>query len=184
MWVKDGGVYAQLSGSADPPPPPTNRPKHHRPVTLPATGALYMDGRKTSSFNRGRPVQGAWPTYPHASTGLWVYGTSIAAACAGKTVQSMSIRLSRTKSGGNPRIRPRLYLHDQTSAPARKPSLGSSWVPKKILQRGEVDEYDLPASWVSQLASGAARGIACSASTGKSYYLRYGVCGQLTITFA
>lgn len=185
VWVQEGRLYVQ-TGEGPPPqpddppaPPKASKPK---PVTLDPSGrAAYRDGRRDGS----RIAQGAWPSYPHAWTGLWMYGSRIAAACSGKTVDSMQIRVARTKKnhGVSGKVRPKLLLHDETSAPKNTPSLSNRWTGPG-LGMGDSKWITIPSAQAARLASGASRGVGISVGTGKSdYMIATDSCGSIRIKF-
>lgn len=182
VWVKEGAIYVQTgSGPAPGPadPPSSSKPK---PVTLsPNTRAAYRDGDRDGST----PAQGAWPSYPHPYSTAFIYGSRIQAACQGKTVNSMQIRIARTGKyhGVSGKVRPRLNLHDETSAPKKTPSYSNRWEGPG-LGMGDSKWVTIPSSQVARLASGSSSGIGLQASTGKSDYMICTTgCGELRITF-
>lgn len=182
VWVKDGAIYVQTGEGPAPGPgdPPTaSKPK---PVTLsPSSVAAYRDGRRSGS----RPAQGAWPSYPHPYTSIFLYGSKVAAACQGKTVDTIQVRVARTSKyhGVSGKVRPLLGLHNETSAPSRTPSLNNRW-DGPGLGMGDAKWITLPSSQAARLASGASKGIGIGASTGKSKYLiATAGSGGLKITF-
>lgn len=183
LYMKDGAIYGQTGEGPGPGPgnPPTaSKPK---PVTLdPSSRAAYRSGRRDGS----RVAQGAWPSYPHAWTGLWIYGTQITTACSGKTVESMQIRVARTKKyhGVSGKVRPKLVLHDETSAPKTTPSLSNRWTGPG-LGLGDSKWVTIPSAQAERLASGASRGIGISVGTGKSdYMIATDSCGSIRIKFS
>lgn len=182
LYMKNGAIYGQTGEGPGPGPgnPPTSsKPK---PVTLdPSSTAGYRSGRKDGS----RVAQGAWPSYPKAWSGLFIYGSRIAAACQGKTVDSMQVRVARTSKnhGVSGKVKPRLGLHDETSAPSKTPKLSNRW-DGPGLGMGDSKWITLPSSAAERLASGVSRGIGIGASTGKSSYLiATAGSGNLKITF-
>lgn len=182
VWVRDGEVYAQLaSAPSAPPSAPTNSPKETVGTT---DAAMYSGGHRAKWVNSGNPVQGGYGGYAN-NTGAWFYGTRVTDACAGKTATGMRLRLVRRTSGGRSGgASPRLWLHNYATAPYGTPALTDYWGPDKTLGWGEGYTYDLPGGWVSKLASGAAKGIGCSAPNGNAYYILYTAgSGDLTITF-
>lgn len=185
VWVQDGRLYVQ-TGEGPPPqpddppaPPKASKPK---PITLDPSGrAAYRDGRRDGS----RVAQGAWPSFPKAWTGLWLFGTRIQQACAGKTVDTMQIRVARTSKyhGVSGKVRAKMVLHDETSAPKTTPSLSSRW-DGPGLGMGDSKWVTIPSAQAARLASGASRGVGISVGTGKSgYMIATDSCGSLKITF-
>lgn len=186
VWVQEGRLYVQ-TGEGPPPqpddppaPPKASKPK---PVTLsPSKRQGYRSGRKDNQ----RFAQGASPEYPKAWTSIWLYGDKIKNACAGKTVDTMKIRVARTKAyHGSPRkVRPKLGLHDYTStAPGSTPSLSRRWSGAG-LGLGQSVWMTIPSSQAARLASGADKGLGIGAGTGTSSYLiATGGCGEIKITF-
>lgn len=185
VWVQEGRLYVQTGEGPplqpdDPPrPPKASKPK---PVSIsPSKAQGYRSGRKDNQ----RVAQGASPEYPKAWTSIWMYGDKIKDACQGKTVDTMKIRVARTKSyHGSPRkVSPKFGLHDYTSAPSSTPSLGRRWNGKG-LGLGQSEWMTIPASQTARLASGADKGIGIGAGTGTSSYLiATDGCGELKITF-
>lgn len=182
IYMKDGAIYGQTGEGPGPgpgDPPKASKPK---PVTLDPSGrAAYRSGRRDGS----RVAQGAWPSYPHAWTGLWLFGTRIAAACQGKTVDTMQIRVARTAKyhGVSGKVRPKLVLHDEASAPKTTPSLSNRWTGPG-LGMGDSKWITIPSSAANRLASGASRGVGISVGTGKSgYMIATDSCGSIRITF-
>lgn len=183
VWVKDGAIYVQTGeGPAPGPeePPKASKPK---PVTLdPSSTAAYRDGRRDGS----RPAQGAWPSYPHPYTSLFLYGNRIESACQGKTVNRMQIRVARTSKyhGVSGKVRPQLGLHDHSSAPSKTPKLTNRW-DGPGLGMGDSKWITIPSSIAARLASGASRGVGIGAGTSKSKYLiATAGSGNLKITFS
>lgn len=195
-WARDAGgtVYARTrelyvrtvaaTEPADPDPETPPEAPTPRPVTIePTDQAAYRDNRRNTS--EGTPIQGAWYSYPHPYTGAWFYGTKIAAACSGKTVSRMDMRICRQGRGGGGvygGATARLYLHSATSKGSAPPDLNTPWVPTD-LSPSEVTWVRMPQSWVNALASGSARGVGCYAGVGEDY-LSYGNCGEIKITFS
>lgn len=182
VWVKEGAIYVQTGsgpapGSDD--PPSSSKPK---PVTLsPSSRAAYRSGDRDGS----RVAQGAWPSYPHAWSGIWLYGSRIESACQGKTVDRMQVRVARTGKyhGASGKVRPRLGLHGHTAAPTKTPSLSDRWNGPG-LGMGDSKWVDVPDYLVNRLASGQERGIGIQAGVNKSDYLiTTDGCGELKITF-
>jgi hypothetical protein len=179
IFVRANEVYVKTAAAPVQTPPPATTSSVLITVS---DEAAYRDG--AIDTDERFPVQGAWSTYPHPYSGAWSYGTQIAAACAGRSVNSMYIDLSRLSGQGGVYggARMRLYLHDATALGNRPPTLYSPWSPG-TLEPGEVKrDIALPSSYVTALASGSARGVGCSAGVG-SEYLHYGDCGDILIKF-
>ncbi|MFF9568508.1 hypothetical protein [Streptomyces sp. NPDC014685] len=180
--VADGKIelYGQMSTVTEPSPgpPPSASP---RPVTLsPTSSGAWRGGRPDET--RDMPYQGDY-TGRGDLRGAWFYGTSIAAACAGKSVASMKVQFTRARGAGANARRPlHLYLHAYTSPPAGQLNLGNGSDDLLSLSVGAQGTATLPASWRSQLASGTARGLAIYASGSRDYMGVSG--GRLTITFS
>lgn len=172
VWVQEGRLYVQ-TGEGPPPAPedPPSPPKASRPKPValdPYSTAAYRSGKRDGS----RPAQGAWPSYPHPYSAVFLYGSRIEAACQGKTVDSMQVRVARTSKyhGVSGKVRPRLGLHDETSAPSKTPKLTNRW-DGPGLGMGDSKWITIPSSQAARLASGASRGVGIGAGTGKSNYL-------------
>lgn len=179
-YVRDGQLYVDLTA----PPTSTSPSAGVRKVTIePTTTAAYRDGHRDSSKG-GQPRQGAWPSYPHPWSGIWCYGTKIADACQGKTVQKMTMRLSRTRAahGSSSGVRPAFGLHDKTTPSPSLPQLTGRWSGPPLTHGQIIDSYELPDDVASALASGAKRGIGVSAPTGNQYLI-FAACGEITIHY-
>jgi hypothetical protein len=181
IWVKDGKIWVDTStagggggGSSPGRVPPT------APVSAITDGA-YRSGVLTDEPN---PIQGAWSTssYP-AYSGAWFYSDHIKNACDTGTVDFIEMRLTRSAAyHGVPRGVPtRLFLHAEQGITTHPPALFSATT-GPFLALGEAATWQLPPGWVTQLASGAARGIGCAAPKGGDYLI-YGACGDLTVHF-
>ncbi|WP_031129588.1 hypothetical protein [Streptomyces aureocirculatus] len=174
-----GQLYAQIGG-ADPSPPttPTRPPKT---VTIsPTDSGSWRSGRPDDYASA--PTQGTW-TSRGPRRGAWFYGTQIAAACSGKTVASMKVKFTRKRGAGrNSKVPMHLYLHDHTSPPSGQLDLDDG--PEELLRLsvGAKGTATLPSSWRSQLASGAARGLAIYTTGSRDYGAFTG--GQITIAFS
>lgn len=176
-YVRDGELYLDTGGGGG---GGTSTP---RPTTIgPTARAAWRNGHREND----RPVtQGAWPSYPQPFKGGWFYGSAITAACAGKSVASMRIRLGRTSAshGSFGQVKPRLYLTSTGTPGSAPPAISDGPRPGPGLGLGGVASWTLPGSWVSALASGAARGIVVSAGVGSDYLIFDGASGGVTITF-
>lgn len=182
VWVKEGAIYVQTGeGPAPGPgePPTSSKPK---PVTLdPSSTAAYRSGRRDGS----RPAQGCWSSYPHPWDSIFLFGSRIEAACQGKTVDTMQVRIARTSKyhGVSGKVRPRLGLHDETSAPSKTPKLTNRW-DGPGLGMGDSKWITIPSSQADRLASGASRGIGIGYGRGNSHYMiATAGSGNLKITF-
>lgn len=179
VYVRDHELYVQTSAPAPPPSPETLKPVTIAPTSQ---GAWRQGGRD----NDQNPSQGAWSSYPYPYTGGWFYGSAVTAACAGKSVSGMTIRVARTGSshgifGG---VKPRFFLLAASAAGSSPPALGDGPRYGPALGLGSSATWKLPSSWVADLASGAAGGIGISAGVGSDYLVCTGTCGQLTISFS
>jgi hypothetical protein len=182
VFAKENIIYVKTAAPTPPPPPPPRASIGGSATISPSNEGAYRDGGIETS--KDHPIQGAWPSYPHPYSGLWIYGTAIASACSGNTVDRMTITMSRLSGSGGiyGGAQMRLYLHGYTSRPTSSPTLSSLWN-AGTLTPGSKKTIQLPSSWVSALASGSARGVGCKAGTG-SDYLSYGACGVLKIYFS
>ncbi|MFD8937333.1 hypothetical protein ACFV0R_19125 [Streptomyces sp. NPDC059578] len=178
----DGTVelYGQLVAETEP-PPPAPAPRPPKPVTIsPTAYGTWRSGRPDEYADY--PVQGDW-TGRGARRGGWFYGTQIATACAGKTVASMTVSLTRRRGSGVNGKRPiHLYLHDYTSPPSGQLALDEGPEDLLSLSVGAKGTASLPASWRSRLADGTRRGIAIYAQGRGDYLALQG--GQITIRFS
>ncbi|MYR76527.1 MULTISPECIES: hypothetical protein [unclassified Streptomyces] len=173
-------LYGQLAIETDPSPGTPGAPAP-KPVTLtPSSIASYRGGSRDES--RIDAYQGDWTGRGNLRGGFF-YGTSIAAACAGKTVASMKVALTRVRGAGVNGRRPvQLYLHAYTSPPSGQLSLGDGPEPVLSLTAGASGTATLPAAWRSALAAGTARGLAVYADGSTNYMALTG--GKFTITFS
>ena len=182
IFMKDGAIYGLIGEGPAPGPGDPPRKSKPKPVTLEPSGRQgYRSGKKDSQ----RFAQGASPEYPKPWTSIWLYGTRIEQACAGKTVDTMQVRLARTskRHGTSKKVRPRFALHDETSAPSSTPSLSRGW-DGPGLGLGSSKWSTIPASQAARLASGDSRGIGITAGVGNlSYLIATSGCGEVRITF-
>ena len=173
-------VYGQLASQSDTSPdaPPARAPK---PATISPTAFVIRRNGRPDDYPT-YPMQGDW-TGRGPRRGGWFYGTKIADACAGKTVTSMRVSFTRRRGSGVNAKRPlHLYLHSYQSAPSGQLDLGSGPDELISLSVGATGSVNLPLSWRSQLASGAARGLAIYAGGSSDYMAVSG--GTFTITFS
>lgn len=173
-------MYFQLATQSDPSPtPPATKPP--RPVTIsPSSTGSWRGGRPDDYASD--PTQGDW-TGRGDRRGGWFYGMNIAAACAGKTVSSMSITVTRKRGSGVNAKRPvHFYLHNYTSPPSGQLNLGDGPEELMALSVGGRATAKLPASWRAALASGSARGIAVFSRGSRDYAAFTG--GAITITYS
>jgi hypothetical protein len=173
-------LYGQVASVSDPSPdtPPGRAPKPA--VISPTAYGSWRSGRPDEYARY--PMQGDW-TGRGNRRGAWFYGTAIAAACSGKTVSSMKVSFTRQRgSGVNSKRALHLYLHGYTSPPSGQLNLGDGPDELISLSVGATGTVSLPSSWRSQLASGAARGLAIYAGGSADYMAVSG--GKFTITFS
>lgn len=183
-YVRDGALYLDTSQTPSTTPSGGGSTSAPRPVTLqPSDRAAWRSGHLESD----RPVaQGAWPSYPQPFTGGWFYGGAVAAACAGKSVKAMQLKLARSGAphGSYGQVRPQMYLVAAGSPGSTPPSYDPDAVRYGPgLGLGGSATWSLPAAWRADLASGAARGIVVSAGVGIGYLIYSSSSGALTITF-
>jgi len=189
VWFKDqGGGRVDLylkrstdSGTGSSAPPTSTKPATHvtpKPATItPNSRGSWRNGGQTD----GAVWQGDW-TGRGDWRGGWFYGTQIADACAGKTVKSMTLYLSRSNdsTGWNRGVPAHVNMHNETSK--SKPS-ASGTMHSVRLSPGQLVKYSLTDAWKASLASGDTRGFMISGS-GRSDYLKCaGSAGKLVITF-
>jgi hypothetical protein len=173
LYFKVGSVADPSPGTPDVPAP--------KAVTIPPTDAGSWRNGKPDEY-AASPTQGDW-TGRGNRRGAWFYGSAIQNACAGKTVAGMTVRFSRKTGAGVDAKRPlHLYLHDHSSPPSGQLDLDDGPEELLSLSVGATGTATLPASWRSQLASGAAKGLAIYASGSRDYMAVTG--GKLTITFS
>jgi hypothetical protein len=172
-------LYFQVgSGTGSPTAPDAGAPA---PVTVsPNSYGTWRGGRPDDYADY--PTQGDW-TGRGNRRGGWFYGTKIADACSGKTVASMKVAFTRRTGSGHNAKRPmHLYLHDHTSPPSGQLDLDAGPEELLSLSVGGKGTATLPSSWRSQLASGAARGLAIYYDGSNDYMSVSG--GKITITFS
>ncbi|WP_328721727.1 hypothetical protein OHT52_21045 [Streptomyces sp. NBC_00247] len=174
-------LYVQLASVTDPSPtaPAARAPA---PVTITPTDAGSWRGGRPDETRSGRAFQGDYTGRGNLRGG-WFYGTSIADACSGRVVSSMTVTLTRARGSGANAARPaHLYLHAHTSPPSGQLVLGDG--PEYLLRLsvGARGTATLPAAWRTALASGAARGIAVYAEGATDYAAFTG--GAIRITFS
>lgn len=175
-------IYFDQSESA---PPPTTKPPPPPTRTAPKSITLQPASRgswRTSGQTDPDVWQGTW-TSRGDWLGAWFYGDDIADACAGRSVASMSLRLSRVSGsiGWNRGIPVRLGLHDRQTK-GKPPKSEGPRTPFN-LEPNQTRDYTLPASWRNMLASGDMRGFFVTGS-GRSQYIKYaGSAGRLVIRF-
>ncbi|WP_326742588.1 hypothetical protein [Streptomyces sp. NBC_01768] len=172
-------LYLQLGSQSDTPPtPPATKPP--RPVSIsPSSSGSWRNGRPDDYASD--PTQGDW-TGRGDRRGAWFYGMNIASACAGKTVSSMSITVTRKRGSGVNAKRPvHFYLHNYTSSPSGQLNLGDGPEELMSLSVGGKATAKLPVSWRNALASGSARGIAVYSRGSRDYGSYTG--GSISITF-
>ncbi|MFJ9113028.1 hypothetical protein [Streptomyces sp. NPDC102283] len=173
-------LYGQVTAETDPSPGAPGTPAPKAVTLTPSVIASYRGGSRDES--RTEAYQGDWTGRGNLRGGLF-YGMSIAAACAGKTVASMKVSLSRVPGAGVNARRPvQLYLHAYTSPPSGQLGLGDGPEPVLSLSAGASGTATLPASWQVALAAGTARGLAVYADGSTNYMALTG--GKLTITFS
>jgi hypothetical protein len=158
------------------------------PVTLTPTSIASYINRHLS--HHGRATQGPSTPGPHAGStyatswrGGFFYGTKIADACAGKTLASMQLKLTRQRGIGADRPRPaQVWLHNFVSAPADLWGMTDGPIPGLALSPGGTRLWDVPADWASQLAAGTAKGLAVYTSEPDDYLSL--MDGSIVLTFA
>jgi len=189
VWFKDqGGGRVDLyfkrstdSGTGSSAPPTSTKPPTHvtpKPATItPSSRGSWRGSGQTDAA----VWQGDW-TGRGNWLGGWFYGTQIADACAGKTVNAMILYLSRSNdgSGWNRGVPAHVNLHSQTSK--AKPS-ASGTMHSIRLSPGQLVKYTLTDAWKSSLASGDTRGFMVSGSGRGDYLKCASSAGKLVITF-
>ncbi|MDN5585943.1 MAG: hypothetical protein L0G69_05190 [Brevibacterium sp.] len=182
IFMKDGAIYGLIGEGPAPGPGDPPRKSKPKPVALdPSSRAAYRSGRRDGS----RVAQGSWSSYPHPWSGIWMFGNRIKDACQGKTVDTMQIRVARTGKyhGVSGRVRPKLGLHNETSAPKSTPSLSSRF-DGPGLGMGDSKWVTIPSSQAARLASGDAKGVGISTGNGnRNYMICTDGCGSIKITF-
>lgn len=188
-WFRDTGagkreIYFDLAVASPPPTEPPVKPPPPPPKTAPKSITLQPTARgswRSSGQTDDTVWQGTW-----TSLGNWLggffYGDDIEDACAGRSVKSMVLRLSRVAGPGwNRGVPVHLGLHDRQTK-GKPPKSVADRSPFK-LEPNQTRDYPLPASWRDQLASGDMRGFYVTGS-GQSDYIKYGnSSGRLVINF-
>lgn len=187
VWFKDQGggrVDLYLKRSVDSGTGSSAPPTATRPALTPKPVTLQPNSRgswRTSGQTDGDVWQGDW-TGRGNWRGGWFYGTQIADACAGKSVKSMTLYLTRTNdgTGWGRGVPAHVSMHNETSK-AKPSAMGTMHSVR--LAPGQLVKYSLTDAWKTSLASGSARGFMVSGS-GRSDYLKCaGSAGKLVITF-
>ncbi|MFI8853691.1 hypothetical protein ACIGW3_26345 [Streptomyces sp. NPDC053499] len=181
-WVRQAGdgqveLYYQVTTATQPSP---QAPAAKGSLVSATSAGSWRGGRRDAYHDY--PMQGDW-TGRGDLRGAWFYGSTIAAACAGKTVAAMKVKFTRRRgSGRNSRVPMHLYLHDYTSAPSGQLSLDEGPEELLSLSVGATGTATLPASWRDKLAAGTRRGLAIYARGSRDYAAFSG--GTVTITFS
>lgn len=173
-------LYFKVGSVADPSPSTPGVPAPKAVTIAPTDAGSWRNGKPDEYA--ASPTQGDW-TGRGNRRGAWFYGSAIQNACTGKTVSKMTVRFSRKKGVGVNAKRPmHLYLHDHSSAPSGQLDLDDGPEELLSLSVGATGTATLPASWRSQLASGAAKGLAIYSSGSRDYMAV--TDGRITITFS
>lgn len=141
------------------------------------------------------PAQGVKVTAPSTPlTGAWFYGTAIADACTGHTVEGMWLRLTRESENNDGRLAVHLYLHGYESEPTPGTGLSLDGSPEDVavLSPGASRRVAIPDSWWTILAAGTSKGLAVYAGlepyasfAEPNLSLAAGLsCGDLEITYS
>jgi hypothetical protein len=174
-------VYGQVASETDPSPTAPTAPAP-KPATINANsaGAWRGGGRDESRTN---PYQGDYSGRGNLRGG-WFYGTKIQDACAGKTVASMTVTVTRLRgSGANDRRQVHFYMHEFTSPPSGQLTLPTGPEGLLSLSAGATGTAALPAAWRSALASGSMRGLGVYYD-GTRDYSAYSATANIVITFS
>lgn len=146
----------------------------------------YGGWHRTQAINSGRPVQGAYGG--PLNHGGWFYGTKIVDACQGHTASGMWVDLTRSSAyHGNPRdVRVILWLIADGSPSSGLPTFTKQAYGPALERGGSTpgQGFALDASWVADLASGAAKGIGVRGYASLDSYIQFGDCGEIHIEFS
>lgn len=134
------------------------------PPDAPATGTLTVPAVAAGTYQGGRlrtdrtdVLQGA--DGGGANQGAWVYGSTIAGTLAGLTVHNGRVWIDRRTGGPDPAEPLTLYLHAAQVMPTGPPVILDRYpLPDPVVVQAAV-WVDLPAAWVTELATGAAYGL-------------------------
>lgn len=139
--------------------------------------AGWLNGTAVTSVD---PRAGAEASGTPDWLGAWFYSGQIAAACSGRTVTRMQVRVSRTSWGGvdGPALL-RLGLHSSSGV---QPALTSTWVPGVSLPRGGSAQVTIPTPQATALASGASLGVGVW-GTGPAEFAVFTTSADISITF-
>ena len=148
------------------------------PSVVSATGAAGFLANTTIGIDF--PRAGAESITSGDWTGVWFYSGGIAAACVGKTVAKMTVRIARGTGGRNAPVLIHLGLHNSTGL---QTSLTNVWDPGVSLSRGGAAQIDIPALQRGLLANGSLQGIGVL-GTGPEEYADFTPSADVTITFA
>ncbi|MDX3044064.1 hypothetical protein PV383_43930 [Streptomyces caniscabiei] len=172
--------YFRVASVADPSPGTPDVPAPKAVTISPTSSGSWRNGRPDDYASA--PTQGDWTGGGNRRGGFF-YGSDIQNACSGKTVSKMQVKFTRRRGTGANASRPlHLYLHDHSSPPSGQLDLDDG--PEELLSLavGSTGTATLPASWRTQLASGAAKGLAIYASGSRDYLAV--TDGRITITFS
>jgi hypothetical protein len=140
------------------------------PVTVTVTDAGTWVG---SSGSRSAVVSS------DTQVAAWYYGGAIAGLCAGKSVTSMRVTVTRVDgSGPDEGVPLRLGLHAQGAF--GQPTVTNVWDPQVPLWPGQTVTVDIPAGQVALLANGTAQGLAAASDVA---FCEYAATAPITITF-
>jgi hypothetical protein len=116
-------------------------------------------------------------------TGAWYFGTALDTAVPAATLTAMTLRITRLRGIGPQRVTPLLYLHNDTAPPASTapPTLGQG-MEGPPMTPGAIRDIVLPPEWASDLADGAARGLAV-AGGGPDALAAFALEATVTIRF-
>ncbi|MBP8882361.1 MAG: hypothetical protein KBG77_14805 [Dermatophilaceae bacterium] len=138
------------------------------PLTINAVGTGAW--RDADGWSRSEPYQGAFSTGRGYYRGCYFYGASPAAAIAGRTVTSVSIRLHRSTAigaagvGSSAAVGQYIAPHSHPTQPGDPPSfvdsagvvlVGSLTAPDDL----QVGTFALPTSWGQSLVDGGIAGF-------------------------
>lgn len=147
------------------------------PAKVSAIGAVGWLANTTATYELPRAgaasvTQGDW-------SGGWMYGTGISAACVGKTVSKMAVRVARNGNGRNAPTLLRMGLHNSVG-PATP--LTNTWVTTITLSPNGAALVDIPAVQRGLLAAGSVTGIGVWGQ-GTAEYAEFTTSADVTITF-
>lgn len=138
--------------------------------------------RYNSWRNDNTVRQGQWDGYG-LHTGVWLFPASLSSTLTGKSIQKMTVKLTRSVNGGNASAPVYIRWHGYASFPSGAPSVSSEYI-VSTFSRGQTKEIVLPPSFYPYFSSGTAKGIAIyTPNTSNDYYAIFDDSATLTVDY-